>query len=161
MTIIKNDPRIISYSPRLTSPIAVESGYQIVRPNRKVNRVTLSLVGVDPTREFETTNIEKHILAGRMLRPGDQGKIMLSAQFLKGYIPGSAFSALEDNLGAVKIGQKVRLRFANGTVDELELVGVFNTKPFGANMRAFVPYSYLSQKLGKQNQYKNLLKSFT
>ncbi|MCK5122571.1 MAG: ABC transporter permease [Candidatus Pacebacteria bacterium] len=81
---------------------------------------TWEIIGVDPEKEPLVTGISNHIIAGRYLEGRGSGDIILGSDIAGDY------GAMEEfrSLGGVKVGEKVKLNFGNGTARKYTVQGI-------------------------------------
>ncbi len=127
----------------------LEFGVAFVNQKRKdgrdEERISNYLMGIDLKNNSNdyVFDIKSKIIAGRMLKEGDVGKIIIGSELAGGY----GVSVFPDDLGGVKVGGKIlveRGKFSK----EFEVVGIFKSKNFNLDIRAFVPEKELRKMVG-------------
>lgn len=95
---------------------------------------TWEVVGVDPEEEPLVTGISDHIIAGRYLEGVGSGDIILGSDIAGGY------GAIEEfkSLGGVKVSEKVRLNFGNGSTREYTVQGISKVRLILIDQTAYV-----------------------
>lgn len=158
ISYLRTDPRVKSFSPRLSRPSSFEANYQTVSGDTKPDKASVTLTGIYPDIESKTTAVDTKIIAGRYLLPEDRDAILASAYYTEGYLPDNPYSGTDGmNLGAVKIGQKIRMVTGNGEYREMTLVGVFYAKGFGAAESFYTTYPTMQQILEHTDQEASML----
>lgn len=79
------------------------------------------VLGIDPSDEAKVIRLQLNMVAGKTLEDGDTDQILISSALAGGY----GIPAVSD-LGGVKIGDKVRLTFANGIIRTYTVKGVYD-----------------------------------
>ncbi len=87
-------------------------------------------------------NIKDKIIAGRMLREGEVGKIIIGTNLAGGY----GASVFPTDLGAVRPGDKILVERGKNK-KEFEIVGIFKTKNFDIDARGIIPEKELRQMM--------------
>ncbi len=118
------------------------------KDGRDVATFTTGVVGINPEKDNDAINIEANMIAGRYLRKGDFGKAILGADVAGGY--GS--SVFPDDLEGVRVGDKIKAKFANGLEKEYRIVGIFKTKNFDTDSKMFVIRRDLDRVLGTSRE---------
>jgi putative ABC transport system permease protein len=106
----------------------------------------LFLVGIDPDREAELSNIPEKIRDGSYLEPSDSKEILLGADIAN--IHHQNLKPDEDTLG-VEIGERVNVLHANGFKDEYRVKGIYFSKALIVDHMAMIPISDAEDILGK------------
>ncbi len=103
---------------------------------RRGNFKTVSgeIIGVDPEREEQMTEVSQGIVAGRYLEGRGSGDILLGSEIAGGYGGGEELTSL----GGVKIGDKVRVNFSNGIERNFTVRGIFKVNFGMADRQAFI-----------------------
>ncbi len=143
--LLKDDPRVKSIAPTLK--IGANFINEKNKDGRDEEEVPAILESWDPD-EDTVFDIEKYIVDGRMLDPNASGEIILGSYLAGGYGP----SAYPKDLGSVRPGQKIRVDFA-GLSREYEIVGIYKTKDFDADMKAFILRRELRPVLGTSRNH--------
>jgi putative ABC transport system permease protein len=95
---------------------------------------TWEVIGVDPKEEPLVTGISDCIIAGRYLEGRGSGDIILGSDIAGGY------GAIEElrSLGGVKVGEKVRLTFNNGTTRKYTVQGISKVRFILIDQTAYI-----------------------
>jgi ABC-type lipoprotein release transport system permease subunit len=126
ISIVKNLPWLVAYSPRYTEGGVLEGTYkERIDFTEEANTTSGVVTGINPALEDQTTGISSAIIEGRFLRPDDTDAVVVGANLLKKYLPiESPRLSLLENAG---VGDRVRLKI-NGYVKEVTIVGVIKNK---------------------------------
>ncbi len=118
------------------------------KDGRDEERIPALLMGVSvQDKDNWVFDFESKMLDGRFLEEGDFEKIVIGSSLAGGY--GS--SVFPDDLGSVKVGDKIRVTFADIN-REYEIIGVYKTKNFDIDMRGIILESDLKQALEINNK---------
>jgi putative ABC transport system permease protein len=129
-------PEITGIAPHLANSALIEYNWrQNIAPKDKGQNGNWTVIGVNPEKEPRVTTINNSIIGGRYLKPEDRDGIVLGVEIAGGSL---ASSITAQNLGGVKIGDKVRLTYPNKVQREYEVLGVFKAREGGANNLAFI-----------------------
>lgn len=145
VTFLENHRGVQKFSPRYVVGASLLGTLdKLPEKGEKANRTGLSLAGIDPLREEETTRISRSLIKGEMLSPEDDGYILIGASLLKKYssfadvdVPG--LTLIEN----VDVGSKVRITVAQGQGNEgsqkdFIVKGIIKSKVDALSSRAFV-----------------------
>lgn len=108
---------------------------------------------INPEKEKAVTGIHNKIVSGQYLDVNDRDYIMVGRDISGGF--GSAYK--EESLGGIKVGDKVKLIFANGVQREYTVKGIFVTKNMLADMTAFLSEKEMESILGTKNMASEIL----
>ncbi len=139
----KDDFRVEKVSQILEFGVTLVN--QKEKDGRDEKRQPAFLMGMDTGNEGRNFvfDMAPKIVDGRMLRDDDRGKIILGTELAGGY----GVSVFPDDLGGVKVGDKILVE-RGGKSAEFQVVGIFKTKNFDMDMRAFVPEKELRRMVG-------------
>ncbi len=163
ISFLENHPKVISMSPRLSAGADILGTLtELPKKYERANRASMRLVGIDPDREEVVTRFSRFIHAGEMLHKGEEGFILIGANYLKKYssfadanIPGL------DLLENVDVGSKVRVTLGAGGDEPITkdyiVHGIVKSKVDEISTRAFVLDSELRRLLPANNtQYQEI-----
>lgn len=102
--------------------------------NGKFKRLGAQIIGVNPEKEKLITTISRHIVSGEYLEEADTDKILLGVS-LAGDYPGVVDST---SLEGAKVGNKVKIAFANGVERTYTIKGIFSAKFDMVDMNAYI-----------------------
>jgi putative ABC transport system permease protein len=108
---------------------------------------------INPEKEMTVTGIHNKIVSGKYLEVNDRDYIMVGRDISGGF--GSPY--VEESLGGIKVGDKVKLIFANGVQREYTIKGIFATKNMLADMTAFLSEKEMESILGTKNMASEIL----
>jgi len=91
-------------------------------------------------------DIQDKIIAGRMLKPNDFGKIIIGSSMAGGY-PGAMTT---EDLGSVRPGDKITIEI-NGVDKEFEIVGIYKTKNSSLDKDAIITDNEMYSLVGDRN----------
>ncbi len=114
VAIAQTLPGFRDLAVRYTGSARVESNYKTtIRPDELRDGAGASLLGINPSDEHAFSGIDKFIIEGSFLSPGDTSSIVLGKNLLYKYTPIEApgFQTLKD----VSIGSRIKI-----TVGEVE-----------------------------------------
>lgn len=102
--------------------------------NGKLKYVSGQIIAVDPEQEKKMSEISKNIISGSYLENLDNEEILLGIELAGGPENESVIGSLE----GVKVGEKVRVAFNNGTEREYKVKGIFKVKFEEVDRVAFI-----------------------
>ena len=86
ISIVKNLPWLVAYSPRYTEGGVLEGTYkERIDFTEEANTTSGVVTGINPALEDQTTGISSAIIEGRFLRPDDTDAVVVGANLLKKY----------------------------------------------------------------------------
>lgn len=150
---LKNDDRVTAFSPRYTvSATVLGTLNRLPQKNEQTNETGARIVGINAPDEEETTKLSHSIKVGELLRPDDDGYILIGANLLKKYsafadanIPGVVF------LENVDIGSRVRVTINQGDegpiIKDFIVKGVVKSKVDEISSRMFVTDNVIKRLL--------------
>jgi putative ABC transport system permease protein len=87
----------------------------------QIRTVSGTILGIDPTEENRVMDFQKIILTGAFLSDADTDQVVLSSALAGGY------GALAPNdLGGVKVGDKIQLTYGNGVMRTYTVKGIYD-----------------------------------
>ena len=92
-----------------------------ILPDDKGRSGNWEVVGIDPLTEPQVTMIDKKVIEGEFISPGDRDKIVLGVEIAGG--PEATATDFQ-TLGGAKVGDKVRLTYPNGVQKEYTVKGL-------------------------------------
>jgi putative ABC transport system permease protein len=130
------DPDISGVAPHMNNSAFFEYNWGPVASYQdKGQNGNWSVIGIEPQKETTVTTISRSLIAGSYLSPDERDQIVLGVEIAG----GSQTSTLPSlTLGGVKVGEKVRLTFANAFQHEYTVKGIFKAREGGANNLAFI-----------------------
>ncbi len=140
---------VVGVAPHLNSRAFIEYEWlDKESPSDKGKSGTWTVIGIDPGKEVNVTQIHDHMVAGSYLDENDRDKIVLGIEIAGG--EGSR-SSPHLTLQGVKVGDMVRLTYSNGIRKEYEVKGIFQAQEIMvADEQAFVTRKEMSSILGRQ-----------
>ncbi len=137
---------VAAVAPHLNSSALFQYHWQqVASPDNQAQSGQWNVIGIDPQKEARVTTIHDSLIAGSYLAPGDTDQIMLGVEVAGG---PEASSRPFLTLGGVKVGDQVRLKFANGTVQVFTVKGIIKALNGEANNLAYIPISAMASVLG-------------
>ena len=111
------------------------------------------IVGIDPEREGEISEIAEKIIDGKYLVKPGRSDIVLGADLAGGYKP------LDDpnSLGGAKVGDKIRVVFGNGIDRTYKIRGIFKTYFAPLDAMAFITNDEAESILSVSNSASQIL----
>ena len=85
--------------------------------------VSGAIIGIDPENEWKVLTLNTLLIRGQNLAPGDTDQILLSSSLAGGY---GAIARQGSDLGGVKVGDKIRITYANGSIRTYNVKGIYN-----------------------------------
>ncbi|NLX49125.1 MAG: ABC transporter permease [Methanospirillum sp.] len=107
--------------------------------------VSVPVTALDPRNEVEVTRIHETMADGEFFSGGEQGEILLGQYLAGNEDPRKDFYA---SLGGVRVGERVRVAYANGAVREYVVKGIFETKSYIVDYTALVTWDDLESVAG-------------
>ena len=145
-SIVEQEPGVQAAAAHLTSGAHIEYNWQTqTDPATKDDGGDWRVIGIDPESERKVTTISKTLISGSYLTKDDTDQILLGVEIAGG---PEASSASFLNLGGVKVGDKVRLTYPDGTRRIYTVKGIFKARDGEADRQAFVSYSEMISVLG-------------
>ncbi len=144
--LVENQPGVLASSVHLTSGAVIEYNWQTANSTQKSNGGNYRVIGIDPEKERRVTTISQTLISGSYLAAGDKDQIVLGVE-IAGGLQASSASFL--NLGGVKVGDKVRLTYSNGTQREYTVKGIFKAREGEADRQAFITYPEMASVIGQ------------
>ncbi|HPL92879.1 MAG TPA: FtsX-like permease family protein, partial [bacterium] len=108
---------------------------------------------INPEKEMTVTGVHNKMVSGQYLDINDRDYIMVGRDISGGF--GSPY--VEESLGGIKVGDKVKLIFSNGVQREYTIKGIFATKNMLADMTAFLSEKEMESILGTKNMASEIL----
>jgi putative ABC transport system permease protein len=124
--IAESLPYSEAVSARFSETGTVEANYKDRKGDDDVREeVGTSIIGIDPVKENEVTNLSEFMLEGEYLQEGDFDQVVIGYLLLKRYfnLDSATFLTLED----VYPGSKVRIRLGDVT-REVTVKGIIKSK---------------------------------
>lgn len=143
---------VVFVNGRYVSSGAIEANYQNIKNvNDERNIMSGQLVGIDPLKEDDLTNLSELVTEGDYLNNGEIGKILIGENFLEQYAetpdPGL------DTLKNVEVGSKVKIIIDNEQ-RELEVKGFIGGKSQAVKNRIYFWEGELKPMIGRiDNNY--------
>lgn len=134
-SVIKSLPSYKASSSRYTTPAILENENKVKIRNTEIGqRVSSTLVGVNPKDEDAVTGISSEIISGEYLKEYDTDGIILGKSLLADYSQGSS---TEPRLEDVIIGTRLKLIIGSEDVDVF-VRGIVDTGNSTIDSRAFM-----------------------
>jgi len=147
-TKIKQVAGVVGIAPHLNSSAFIEYEWkEKVSQTDKGKSGTWDIIGIDPLKESEVTDIHSHIIEGSYLDQDDRDEIVLGIEIAGGE---EATNADFLTLGGVRVGDKVRVTYPNGVQREYTVKGIFRAQEMmRADSLAFVTQKEMASALGR------------
>lgn len=145
--VIQSLPWVQSFSARYLQVGVVEGTYkERISYTDAPNETNALIVGIDPTKENQTTHISEKMSEGSFLNEHDTDSIMLGGNLLKSYllIQSPGLVTLEN----VTVGSIVRVT-VGGNTREMTVKGVVKTKDGELDQRVYMLDSTLRTMIGR------------
>jgi putative ABC transport system permease protein len=146
---IEQIPGVVGVSAHLNSSAFIEYQWQEKdSPQDKGKSGTWAVIGIDPVREAEVTEIHNRMLQGSYLDSNDRDEIVLGVEIAGGDMAQTTEFL---TLRGVQVGEKVRLTYPNGVQREYTVKGIFRAQEIvQADRLAFVTSKEMASVLGRQ-----------
>lgn len=122
--------------------------------NGKPKIRSAEIIGIDPEDEKEISQIPHRIIDGDYLDSLENDQILLGSEIAGGY--GEQADELND-LGGVRIGDKVKITFSNGVSREYKLKGVFRVQFDFVDRRVYINAKEAQSVLSTHDQASQIL----
>jgi putative ABC transport system permease protein len=147
-SLIDRQPGVVAASAHLTTGAHIEYNWQTIPdPTARDNGGDWRVIGIDPDSESRVTTISQTMIAGSYISKNDTDQIVLGVEIAGG---PQASTAPFLNLGGVKVGDKVRLTYPDGTQRVYNVKGIFKAREGEADRQAFVSYKEMVSVLGPE-----------
>ena len=151
MKTLREFPEVVAISGRYTGKGVVEANYKTaVGPNQEPDSVNVQLTGIDPAAEELVTDLGGRMLAGEMLKEGEEGFVVIGKNLLAEYTLGSSLVSAT-TLKNVVPGSKVRVTVGANT-GEYTVKGVLGSKVSDVSTRVFLSDVELRRLLGRTDK---------
>ncbi|MDO8579204.1 MAG: hypothetical protein Q7R50_08545 [Dehalococcoidales bacterium] len=100
------------------------------------NRATATIYSIDPVLEQQVFDIDRYLIEGSYLTPGDTGQILLGVQ-----IAGADMTKLEfysRSLQNVHAGDSININFGNNTQKTFTVKGIFYAEFIQTDLQVFI-----------------------
>jgi len=125
-------PTVVAVAPHYKA--SAKFSFDPEKDNQHVTQRGYQVVGIDPIVEPNVTKIKELIIDGRYLEPDDRDNIVIGAE-----VAGGGLGSFEKiSLGGVRVGDKIRATYPNGTTRNYKVVGIFKTGMDGIDIMTFV-----------------------
>lgn len=121
--------------------------------NGKNESLSGQVIGVDPQKEKNITNIAKSMVSGEYLDKSDTDSIILGAGLTGGYEEADEI----ENLGGVKTGDSIKITFNNGNIRDYKVKGIFLTRFMEADRIAYITAKEAESILGVSDKASQIL----
>jgi ABC-type lipoprotein release transport system permease subunit len=153
-TVIKSLPTYKASSSRYTSAVILENEDKIkVSATEIGQRVSGTLVGIDPTREDGVTGLSSKIISGNFINQYDTDRVILGKSLLAQYSKGSS---TEPRLKDVTVGSRLKLIIGANTMDVI-VQGIVDTGNSTVDSRIFISESTMRSLINNQSLNANEL----
>lgn len=99
-------------------------------------RVSCSVIGIDPMQEKEVFEVAEHLIEGSYLESRDRGQILLGIQLAGGDREDTELYS--SSLRHVHAGDKVVVAYSNGLEKQYTVKGIFDTGFIQTDLQSFV-----------------------
>lgn len=146
LATLKSMPEVVAVTPRYLLGTRVQSNYNDwVRQTDVQNEMGATLVGIDPDKENEVTQLADRIIEGSYLSPDDEDQVIMGSRLLAKYFPSVPG---ERTLKDVEIGSKIRLKIGE-TFKTVTVKGILNSKIQAVGQRIYMNHRELRALLGR------------
>ena len=116
INVLKNDDRVLGYSPRYSANGTIEANWQTLKSTDVANKRSVGFFGVDPDLENQVTKLSENVKEGSWLNKDDASKyVLLGKEIVQKY---SVASDVDPTLlRDVEPGAKVRISIGSTTND--------------------------------------------
>ena len=112
-----------------------------------------ALYSINPADEVAVTKIPSKLIEGEYLSKADTDEILLGI-----HLAGTEGKEAEkQDLGGVRVGDKIKVTFSNGIIKKYRLKGIFETKAWTADRYAFITEKEMESVLGLDNKASEIL----
>ncbi len=125
---IPNEAQLQAQISTIPGVIATTRRYQLAGSlsfdkdkSGQMKSVSGAIIGIDPSRDQKVFTVNDLMLAGSPLTDNDTDQIVLSSALAGGYGTPST-----NDLGGVKVGDKVQITYANGVMRTYTVKGIYN-----------------------------------
>lgn len=146
--IVSALPDVEGYTARYRETGTLEANYKTRKETDKPNIAGTQFVGIDPVKESAITGIDKDLVEGEFLAPGDYDKVVLGSYLLKQYFPVETPGFV--TLDHVGIGTKIRMQ-VSGVTREIVVKGIVKSKVDEVAMRAYMNDTQLRSIIGRND----------
>jgi ABC-type lipoprotein release transport system permease subunit len=147
LQLVKGLPGFTAVSTRYVDSAKLESDYKDNVRSDEVRKSAGGLVaGIDPVAEAAVTGLDKLLIEGDYLAPGDTDKILIGGDLLYKYSPIDTPSL--QTLKNVEAGSKVKMTI-NGNSREYTVKGVLKSKVGEIDQRIFMLDSELRKLINR------------
>ncbi len=136
---IESLPEVKSYSARYKESGTIEAGFKEKIDQTDIpNRTGVTIVGIDPVKESETTKIASLLIAGEYLDSDDTDYVVVGADLLEKYsrFVGAGGDLIFFLKGA-DVGSEIRLT-VNGVEKNVTIKGIIQSKVDQVTMRVYM-----------------------
>jgi putative ABC transport system permease protein len=145
MDSIKTIPGIVANSAHYINNTVIS--YDENKDGHNVQQGKWLIKSVDVEDEIKVTQINESIIEGKYLEDSDRDKIIIGKE-----IAGEHGGSLDHlSLGGVFVGDKIDVKFSNGTKRTYTVKGIFSTKNSQADQMAFVTTKEMESILNVHN----------
>ena len=144
VAFLKSHPEVQAIAPRHGAMVqALGTLNDLPEQNERPNRTAIRLSGIDIAQEEEITHFSEFVQYGEMLKPDEEGYVLIGANMLKQY---SSFADADipglDLLKDVDVGSRIRITLARKEgepiVKEVIVKGVVKSKVDQLSTRMFM-----------------------
>lgn len=148
--VLNSFPEIESYSVRHEGVARLEANYQERRDlggERDIANVTIT--GIDPVKENETTKLSEAIIVGEYLDPEEEGYILIGAYYVEEY--SQQFGDIFETLEGVQPGDTVRLTSGDIT-KEFTIKGIVQSLVDEVTLNTYIPEREFRRLFGRHSR---------
>lgn len=132
MAAIRKIPGIAAAADHYKAGVKIT--YDAGKDGNDIKEGNWQLTSIVPSDDRQVFKTAEYIVAGRFLEDGDRDKIVLGREVSGGY--GSTFE--QKSLQGADVGDDVYVYYPNGLSRKYEVVGIFATKNFVTDDKAYV-----------------------
>lgn len=136
-SLLTSHPAIKAFSVRFDSSGVIEADREEHQSlSGEKNVVSARLVGINPTAESQTTNLNDLVVEGEYFSPQQSGQILIGSLLLERY--ADDFPDISDSLADVQVGDDVRITI-EGATRTFTVKGVIDAKVGELTNGIFLP----------------------
>jgi len=150
---IEGIPEVEAFSARYKESGLVEAGFkEKINQRDAPNQVGATIVGINPEKEDETTNLSSLILVGEYLEPDDERYILVGSDILEKYsrFAGAASGDFLFFLKDADVGSEIRVNIGEIEKDVI-IKGVIQSKVDQVSTRVYFSDTELRKILGRRS----------
>jgi ABC-type antimicrobial peptide transport system permease subunit len=146
--VVKSLPSYQASSTRYTTPAILENEDKVkISASEIGQRVSGTLVGINPLEEDAVTGLSSKIISGEYLNGYDTNSVVLGKSLLAEYSQGSS---TESRLENIRIGSRLKLIIGAVNIEVL-VSGIVDTGNSTVDSRIFIPESTMRSLINNQS----------